>query len=170
LSLHPFRPSIGVPALDGKGSPRTRSAPIKAPRARADEVLMRDVLYVVMIIGGLGMMFVMALAATKYGEASNKDLERRARARARDRGEDTSESSTGSARPAWEQEVERQKKVGVIFVLSSLVSGFVLGSVVANTLGIHGVARALVVSGGAAVMFSCLGASFLLIRHLWGHD
>ena len=27
---------------------------------------MRDVLYAVMIIGGLGMMFVMALAATKY--------------------------------------------------------------------------------------------------------
>ena len=55
-------------------------------------------------------------------------------------------------------------------VLSSLVSGFVLGSVVANTLDIHGVARALVISGGAAVMLWCLGASFLLIRHLWGHD
>ena len=61
---------------------------------------MRDVLAVVTVIGGLGILFVLALAATKYGEALEK--ERRAEPGARDRGEDPSESSKAPARP-WGQ-------------------------------------------------------------------
>ena len=97
---------------------------------------MRDVLLAVAIIGGLGIMFVLALATTKYGEALEKE-------RPRNGSESQSEPSVEPRSGRHDEPAPLKRDLGNAGHLLAISFGFFLvlaiasvGGVVATGIGI----------------------------------
>ncbi len=129
---------------------------------------MREALLIVAVLGMLGMMFVMALAATKYAEASRKTLERQARERAKREGRDSSEAKAGSPLPGWQRDLERNRRLAVAGVVIALVGGAVIGYLVADALNVDAGRRILLQGGATYIIVWCLIGSLFLVRRWHG--
>lgn len=123
---------------------------------------MRDVLFVVAIVGMFGIWFVLALAAVKYHEVSEK--ERKARAEAGDPGErDATERSTRPARSGWQREVGPRS--GWLAIALILLAAMVIGQVVTNALDVSGVTQILISAAATfALCWVLVGALLLRLK------